>query len=208
MGIFRRRPPEPLPPNVEAGWEVGNEWRTDWEPPLNLVREGHHQAAYRTICGPLRPQGYLMPVRAVLTPEPTNQYDDNALQVVVNGHMAGYIRADAARYLAPALRKMRLAEFAVCGVIRGGNLDVATSFGIHLWLDRRLSPGPGITINGDLDEVGIPWPPREWEGSADYEPGPKALQCPICRKRGRAQILRGEDGSIIYRCRCDAEWVN
>ena len=83
---------------------------------------------------------------AALCREPNNPVDRQAIRVEVNGQQVGYIAQEFAGSMSPGLDKAKCKEFVVAGVIRGG-ADEAPSFGIHLWLGRRLSPGPSITVD-------------------------------------------------------------
>lgn len=169
MGLFDRlkRGPEAMPANVEPGWAEGSEWREQWDMPLNLVREGYYQEALVRLCGRVRAQGYLIPVESVLVREPQNPHDRNAIRVEVRGAMVGHIRREVAAVLGPALDRMRLPSMTVCAVIRGGGPEWE-NLGIHLWMDRRLSPGPGLEFSGDLAIVTIGWPPHDGEGDHSY----------------------------------------
>lgn len=158
------RVPDVHAPNVEDGWVEAGDWRRSWEMPLNLVREGHNQDVLIEMCGPLRARGYLIAVAAELIPEPGNEYDKNAIAVFVDGRMVGYVRRDLACTMSPALRRMKLPSLTLCGVMRGGSFT-ADKIGVHVWLNRRLSPGPKITMTGDVDAVDIPWPPWPSEGT-------------------------------------------
>lgn len=156
-----------MPANVEPGWAEGSEWREQWDMPLNLVREGYYQEALVRLCGRVRAQGYLIPVESVLVREPQNPHDRNAIRVEVRGAMVGHIRREVAAVLGPALDRMRLPSMTVCAVIRGGGPEWE-NLGIHLWMDRRLSPGPGLEFSGDLAIVTIGWPPHDGEGDHSY----------------------------------------
>ena len=162
--VFRRGPVIE-PANVEAGWEEAGEWRRSWGCPLNVVREGFHQEHLVAMCGPPRKQGYLIPVAATLIREPENQHDRNAVRVEVDGRLVGYVRRDMASSVGPWMDKAGLSSFVLCGLIRGGATRAKT-IGIHVWTDRRLSPGPEMSLKGDVDTVRVSWPPRDGEGVA------------------------------------------
>jgi hypothetical protein len=64
--------------------------------------------------------------------------------------------------MGPQLDEARLTAFGVAGVFRGGATR-APSVGLHLWLDRRTTPGPEITTKGLDTLFGVPWPPGDRE---------------------------------------------
>lgn len=157
LDLFRRRY-EPSPANVEPGWQGRREWLS-WGPPRNVVREGHYQKALLGLCGGICDEGYLIPVEAVLAREPRNRYDHNAITVHVADTQVGYLRRELAAMLAPAADELHCRRWAVCGVLRGGRRDVPV--GVHLWLDRRCTPGVAVAFDdGGLE---VPWPPDELE---------------------------------------------
>src|SRR4051794_17829746 len=65
-----------------------------------VVGESHYQRELAAIAGPKRVRGVQVGVRAVLVPEPDNEYDRNAVAIYVNGRgKVGYLgRDDAVRY--------------------------------------------------------------------------------------------------------------
>jgi hypothetical protein len=128
----------------------------------HVAGESHHEAALRELTGPPRANGYLVPVEVVCVREPRNEYDRNAFRVEVGGRQVGHLRATIAAQLAPALDRTRCSSFTVCGVLRGGSRS-ARNVGVHVWLDRRTTPGPVIQ---QLDHGGeVSWPPHHEEGS-------------------------------------------
>lgn len=68
--------------------------------PRYVVGESNYQAALAKICGGHNREGHELETVAVLTPEPTNAYDPNAVMVVIEDRKIGYLsRDDAPRYL-------------------------------------------------------------------------------------------------------------
>ena len=155
-------------PNSPNDWASSGVWRS-WDAPLNVVRgESRRQDALHAICGEPRKQGYLVPVGAKLRREPRNPADKNAIRVEVGGELVGYLARELSEQMSPVLDKFNCREFAVAGIIRGGS-SRAPSLGVHLWLGRRLSPGPNIQLDDTLTEQFLPaWPP--WEGEGDDSP--------------------------------------
>ena len=90
---------------------------------LEVVGESFYQDALWVIVGrtvePVRE-----PVTAILEPEPTNPYDANAIQVIIDRHPVGHLSREDARHYLPGLIK----QIATCntgcigltGVIAGG----------------------------------------------------------------------------------------
>jgi hypothetical protein len=152
---FWRRSAKLAGQNVAADWRSG-EWRS-WPAPHNFIAgESHYMPALASLAGPPCETGYCIPVEVVLTREPTNPYDPNAIRAEVHGLHVGYLARHLAAQISPALDRAGVASFAVCGVLRGGWQD-AQYFGVHVWLDRRTRPGPSIE---QMDEAGaVQWPP-------------------------------------------------
>jgi HIRAN domain len=72
---------------------------------LEVVGESNYQDALWTIVGGRRREPVRYETEAVLEPEPHNPHDQNAIKVVVEGHLVGYLsREDAAAYRPGLLR--------------------------------------------------------------------------------------------------------
>jgi hypothetical protein len=185
-------------PNAPSNWSSSGLWRS-WEAPLNVVRgESHRQEALHAMCGSPRAQGYLVPVETNLRREPTNPVDKNAIRVEVRGEHVGYVAREIAAQMSPALDKAKCREFAVAGIIRGGSPH-APSFGLHLWLGRRLSPGPQIQFDDSFYHHGdfvIAWPPREGEGDDSPRPSSSRPSRPSGEVRTGASSHTGKWGEI------------
>lgn len=162
VGLFRRRV-ELVAANVDDDWSAGDDWHA-WEAPRNLIRgESHYQATLQRLAGGKpRRNGYLIPVSVSFVRDPKNEHDRNAFRAQVDGELVGHLARDAAAQLARTADRARCTSFAVCGVLRGGSLD-ARHLGVHVWVDRRLSPGVETNFADDEDEVS--WPPFENEGA-------------------------------------------
>jgi rubrerythrin len=75
--------------------------------PLEVVGESGYQDALWRIVGGRRREPVRYETEAVLEPEPGNPYDPNAIKVLVDGNLIGYLsRDDAAAYLPGLLRLM------------------------------------------------------------------------------------------------------
>lgn len=164
MGIldrFRTTPTELAPANVDVSWIDMEEWR-GWDAPGNFISgESHYKEALTALAGPPRDEGYLIPVKVAIIREPTNTYDSNAFRAEVDGRHIGYLARHIAAQLSGPLDAVGCGRFEVCGILRGGSED-APDIGVHVWLGRRLSPGPEIM---QRDEGGlVSWPPYDGEG--------------------------------------------
>jgi len=143
-------------PNVPADWIERSLWQL-WGPPSNhIAGEASYQTALATIVGATCNTGYCVPVPVTFIREPDNPYDRNACRAELHGVRIGYIRREFASQISPVLDEARCTRFGVCGVVRGGSLR-APNLGVHVWLDRRLTPGPSITVADDPWVAA--WPP-------------------------------------------------
>ena len=168
--LWRRRQLELAPANVDAAWLNGDTWR-GWDPPRNVVAgESHYRKQLRALTGKPRDAGYLIPAPVTIVREASNPYDCNAFRVEVAGEHVGYLARPIAAQLAAVCDDARCATFTVCGILRGGSTR-ARDVGVHVWLDRRLTPAPEILFGPELG-FDVVWPPRGDEGvhcSADDE---------------------------------------
>jgi hypothetical protein len=91
---------------------------------LEVVGESHYQNALWRIVGGVRQEHVHHEVHAVLMPEPDNAYDPNAIKVLIDGNLVGYLsREDAAAYRPGLLLLMKSNPgtlIALHGVIVGG----------------------------------------------------------------------------------------
>jgi hypothetical protein len=149
-------------PNVPADWAAGDDWLT-WEPPRDFVAgESHYVKALRALTGEPREDGYLRPVEVRFVREPDNAYDANAWRAEVEGKLIGYVRREIAAQMARPLDDFGCSTFSVCGVLRGGWID-APNVGVHVWLDKRTTPGPELSLADHAREVA--WPPHSKAGA-------------------------------------------
>lgn len=155
---------KPAEPNVPLEWKDNDKW-INWEAPLNVIRgESHYQNNLRKLAGMPRTVGYLILVEVTLTREPSNSYDKYAIRADVGKLKVGYLAKELAAIFSPAIDSVNLEKFAVAGVIRGGS-TAATTLGVHLWLDRRITAGPLVEFaSGARDKYWVSWPPSDDEG--------------------------------------------
>ena len=152
-----------LPANVPPHWIKAELWR-EWVCPLNVVRgESFRQATISRIAGGPKRDGCLVPVVAILFREPENSHDRHAIRVEVADQQIGYMAKELAIYVSPTLERFNIQVFSVPGLIRGGRSDDPT-FGVHLWLDKRLEEGPDLVPLIERSRYQVPWPPYEEEG--------------------------------------------
>jgi HIRAN domain len=90
---------------------------------LEVVGESHYQDDLWHLAGGFSVDRVRCAVTAVLVPEPENEHDSNAVMVLVEGCLVGYLsREDAGTYL-PGLERLRAAHqspIALRGQIVGG----------------------------------------------------------------------------------------
>ena len=101
-----------------------------------VVGESRYQHALRSICGRDNGQEVRHDCLAVLVPEPTNEYDPNAVYIEIAGKMVGYLsRDDAVEYKAAVQRfqvdgKAIMCEARIAGRAKGDR-DTAN---VGVWL--------------------------------------------------------------------------
>ncbi len=124
---------------------------------LEVVGESQYQDALWEIAGGIRRDPVRHPADAVLLPEPDNPYDPNAIRVLIDGRVVGYLsRDDAAVYL-PGLRRLMAScdsgYVALEGQIVGGGSrgDGIGSLGVFLDHDPTdFGIAPHHTTGGTL----------------------------------------------------------
>ncbi len=166
--------PKLATPNVASGWKESKDWAS-WEPPLNAVHgASHRQDALWSICGSqgLKRGGYTTFADVLIAREPNNPVDRSALRVTVDDLHVGYVAREIAEQLSPGLDKAKVRDFTVPGVVRGGSPE-APSLGIHLWLSRRITSGPEISIADDVarsERFRVAWRPVTDSSTKGNEP--------------------------------------
>lgn len=123
---------------------------------LEVVGESYRQDALERIAGPKDQGGKQHPVGVTLRCEPDNDYDENAVRVEVMGQLVGYIGAEEAEQLSPALQRHR-GVVEARGVIVGGWRREGSegSFGCRVWLSNQEAARLGLSV----DEMTRMWPP-------------------------------------------------
>lgn len=113
---------------------------------LEVVGESHYQDTLEELCGGRCEEGHDVSGVAILLAEPTNVHDSNAVRVLMEGELVGYLsRRDAVAFNDVAARMGVIGEPIVCysrirgGWSRGGDeghfgvvLDAAQPFVLNL----------------------------------------------------------------------------
>lgn len=107
-----------------------------------MVGESYYQDALTKVTGGRRSHGVDMNCVAMLIPEPTNEYDRDAVAVTINGLKVGHLSREEARYYRPLVdRTIKAAgvatvEARICGGWDRGASDRG-SFGVELYFSDR-----------------------------------------------------------------------
>jgi hypothetical protein len=123
------------PKRIQATLYTGSET-------LEVVGESNYQDALWKIVGGRRDEPVRFAARAVLLPEPDNRYDSNAIKVLIDGNLVGYLsRDDAAAYHPGLLRLMNGSANQVVAleaeIVGGGQRSDRIGFlGVFLDHDR------------------------------------------------------------------------
>ena len=127
--------------NVPIDWVQSELWRS-WHPPANLIRgESRRQDVFRRRWSISLTAQHWEPVAVDLIREPKNPVDQNAIRAELDGEQIGYLAREVAQIYSPLLDRVGRSHFTVAGVVCGGSAD-APSFGLHVWLDKRLTEAP------------------------------------------------------------------
>lgn len=149
MPGFLRRLFRPSTTHQPSSFETAEATVYGGDETLEVVGESHYQNALWEIVGGRRAERIRCEIYAVLVPAPDNEYDENAIEVRIDGERVGFLsREDAARYHRGLLELMdgsasRLV--ALHGVIVGGGMrdDGHGRLGVfldHDPVDFGLSP--------------------------------------------------------------------
>jgi len=133
--------PQPIPPGVTIGPDGRDRIPGPGGTPLYLdtkavVGESQYQDALLRITGGKTEQGHRLRVSAELRRDPRNEFDRNAVMVLVKGQAVGYLNRELAQSWNPALAKFKN-RFEVPADIVGGwdRGDGDTGhFGVQIWL--------------------------------------------------------------------------
>ncbi len=122
--------------DVKILGHIAGPCRYEWE----VTGESHYQEALRKIAGPKEKTAKEFFCKALIVPEPTNQYDKDACAIYINGMKVGYMaRLDAKSYLSflksEGFKKTDV--FSVDAEINGGWLDAKSEGSYGVMLDMK-----------------------------------------------------------------------
>jgi hypothetical protein len=109
------------------------------EDDLEVVGEANYQSALWSICGGVEGDQIRHQVVAVLTPEPHNSYDPNAIAIHIDGHIVGYLAREVAQQYGPGLQSLMArcnGYIALRGVIVGGGYYPDGPGRLGVWLEH------------------------------------------------------------------------
>lgn len=137
--LFGRKDPPWLKP-IPGGLEI-TATLSEGRFRVDVVGESRYQEALEAIAGGRTEDGADLETAALLVPEPSNRYDPNAVQVMIDGRVVGYLSRENAAVLQPRIVEMvRGTKRAVAcrarvvgGWDRGGG--DRGHFGVRLYLD-------------------------------------------------------------------------
>jgi hypothetical protein len=191
FGNRPRREPWP-PPGPITTWPSGLDITVEGaaltfdrsERYVDVVGESHYQGGLDRIGGGRTGSGARVTDHvALLLPEPTNQYDENAVRVYLqpsqdgDAAIIGYLsREDAVAYRPVIDRVAERGEVMLCRASLKGGWDRGISFGVMLWI------GAPWTLMAELDSDFGPdprWPPQFTAFGEGGRPYSRA-DCPSC----------------------------
>lgn len=152
-------------------------WRANSHP-MEVVGESHYQDALSSICGSHSRHGHELACAAVISLDPTNAFDANAVKVSIQGRHVGFLNRDQAVRVGTAMRSLGLATAVAEARISGGwrtNQYDEGHFGVRLSI-----PNHGAIDFGDAgvwqdESGGQVWPKKpKTERPVAAETGPMA----------------------------------
>jgi hypothetical protein len=127
--------------NVATGWAQSELWRS-WGSPTNLIRgESRHQDVFLRQWRIDPTHQHWEPVAVDFIREPQNPVDPNAIRAELEGKQIGYLAREVAEIFSAQLDRAGCTRFTIAGVVCGGSTDAPT-FGVHVWLDKRITEAP------------------------------------------------------------------
>lgn len=118
---------------------------------MEVVGESNYQSALLAICGKHTRYGHDGQYMAVLKLEPTNPYDPNAVQVLIDNRLVGYLARNQALRLKTQMDEAGLTAVRCRARVRGGwrtNQYDEGSYGVMLampttgWIDLGIGAEP------------------------------------------------------------------
>lgn len=110
-----------------------------------VVGEASYRKNFETIFGRHNSDGYREPGYAMLVPEPKGPYDKNAVKVMIENHLVGYLDRDSARRVFESLKRTNRVDaiVRVPAMVKGGlyrTSDDQGEFGV--WIDFPALAAP------------------------------------------------------------------
>lgn len=108
--------------------------------------ESHYQGALSKICGGKTQDGHNLDVVAELRPEPTNNFDPNAVAVLISGRQVGYLPKEQAAKLQSKIHQLSSTQKRGIGcraqVVGGWDRGPHEQghFGVNLFFDPKKIP--------------------------------------------------------------------
>jgi hypothetical protein len=114
----------------------------DGEFGFQVVGESHYQSDLAKIAGGITDEGVHQKCAALLRLEPTNKYDPNAVEVLIDGLRVGYIPAVQAPEMCALFHSVGIIQAGCEAVIQGGwdrGGGDAGEFGVRLNIIRPFA---------------------------------------------------------------------
>lgn len=147
--------------NTSEDWIAKKTW-LQWGRPENLVvgeSYGNRQNLLRDLVDVDPSIPALRPVGVLFSRDRANKADKNAVKAMVDGLHIGFLPADRAKRIGPAMDRHGVSSMRVAGVISGSDL-----LGVHIWPDRRLSAGIAIDDSTRIEPAKFhPYPETAFE---------------------------------------------
>lgn len=128
------------PPEKRAPLPAAPELPEDTDE-YHIVGTSKYQRELSRLMGPKGEHGVDETCGAVLTPEPKNPYDKNAVRCEISGVHVGYLSRDDAKDFAKYFRRKKLSSITVAATIRGG------------WKNSKGEGNFGVAIEVPADSV-------------------------------------------------------
>ena len=134
---------------------------------MQVVGESNYQDALIAICGRHTRHGYEGEHVALIEKEPSNQYDPNAIRVMIEGRMVGYLSREQAARVGEQMIAAGLARSACAARTRGGwrtNQHDEGHYGVTLsipnqgWIDFGVGAEPPARERTSRTKKGTPQP--------------------------------------------------
>jgi hypothetical protein len=149
---------------------------------VDVVGESRYQEALQAIAGGRTEEGAALQTVALLVPEPTNRYDPNAVQVMIDGTVVGYLSRANAEVLQPRILEMvrRTRRAVACRARVVGGWDRGRGdrghFGVRLYLDPADFGLDAEELDGWWEEPGVYTGRERGTGGREAASGPGLVE--------------------------------